>query len=423
MKVKGEHMKLNHKRTLIVGLAFMSISGFWQLYDFIIPLMMKTEFNIADTYAGVVMSLDNILALILLPYFGRLSDNTKTKMGRRMPFIIIGTIIASMAMLLLPYAAQHGSIKLFIIGLGVLLLSLASYRSPAVALMPDITIKPLRSMGNAIINLMGAVGGVIVLGLIALLPPEKIGSYYPIFISVSALMLGALLVMVVFVKENKWALEASETTKSLHIEEHEDLIQEKGSMGKEVKRSMIFLLVSISLWFMGYNAVISAFSRYATIHLDFSASQASMILLIANVAAIIGFIPIGKLSSKYGRKKMILLGLIVLGIAFGTAGLYQAYSPLMFINFILAGLSWATISVNSLPMVLEMSSEAEVGRFTGLYYSFSMAAQIITPILSGLLFDLIDYSILFPYAFVFIVLAFFTMSKVKHGDSVITNEL
>ena len=414
-------MKLNHKRTLIVGLAFMSISGFWQLYDFIIPLMMKTEFNIADTYAGIVMSLDNILALILLPYFGRLSDNTKTKYGRRMPFIVVGTMIASVAMMVLPFAAQKGSIILFIIGLAVLLLSLASYRSPAVALMPDITIKPLRSMGNAIINLMGAVGGVIVLGLIALLPPEKIGSYYPIFISVSLLMLGALVLMVLFVKENQWAQEASQLTKSLQIEEHEDLIQESGSMGKEVKRSMTFLLISISLWFMGYNAVISAFSRYATIHLGFTASQASLILLIANVAAIIGFIPIGKLSSKFGRKKMILSGLFVLAIAFGTAGLYSGYSPFMFVNFILAGLSWATISVNSLPMVLEMSSAAEVGRFTGLYYSFSMAAQIVTPILSGLLFDLIDYSILFPYSFIFIIAAIFTMSKVKHGDSVMTD--
>ena len=411
-------MKLNHKRTFLVGLAFMSISGFWQLYDFIIPLMMKTEFNIADTYAGVVMSLDNVLALILLPYFGRLSDDTKTKHGRRMPFIVIGTVIAAIAMLVLPFAAQKGSIILFIIGLAVLLLSLASYRSPAVALMPDITIKPLRSMGNAIINLMGAVGGVIVLGLIAILSPEKIGSYYPVFISVSLLMLVAMVIMIFFVKENKWAEEASELTESLKIEEHEDLIQEEGKMGKEVKRSMTFLLFSISLWFMGYNAVISAFSRYATIHLNFSASQASMILLIANVAAIIGFIPIGKLSSKIGRKKMILMGLVILSLSFGSASLYRSYSPLMFFNFILAGLSWAAISVNSLPMVLEMSSGQEVGKFTGLYYSFSMAAQIITPILSGLLFDLIDYSVLFPYSFVFLIASIFTMIQVKHGDSV-----
>lgn len=413
-------MKLNTKRTFLVGLAFMTISGFWQLYDFVIPLILKNEFMISDTLAGVVMSLDNVLALFLLPFFGALSDKTDTKYGKRMPFIVIGSILTIISMIIIPYASEARNFLAFAIGLALVLLSVASYRTPAVALMPDITIKPLRSGANAIINLMGAVGGVIVLIMISVLSPDKMGSYHSLFIAVASFILIAMLVMVFTVNEKQWSKEMQEKSIELGIDLDEDeegnLINNK-EMGKDVKRSMIFLLLSIALWFMGYNAVISAFSRYATIQIGFTGSQASNVLLIANVGAILSFIPIGKLSEKFGRKKMILIGVIVLTFAFGTAGLYKNFTPLMFANFLLAGFAWAAINVNSLPMVLEMASGDDIGRYTGLYYTFSMSAQIITPILSGLLFDLIGYKILFPYAAFFLVLAFFTMMNVHHGDS------
>ncbi len=413
-------MKINTKRTFLVGLAFMTISGFWQLYDFVIPLILKNEFMISDTLAGVVMSLDNVLALFLLPFFGALSDKTDTKYGKRMPFIVIGSILTIISMIIIPYASEARNFLAFAIGLALVLLSVASYRTPAVALMPDITIKPLRSGANAIINLMGAVGGVIVLIMISLLSPDKMGSYHSLFIAVASFILIAMLVMVFTVNEKQWSKEMQEKSIELGIDLNEDedgnLINNK-EMAKDVKRSMIFLLLSIALWFMGYNAVISAFSRYATIQIGFTGSQASNVLLIANVGAILSFIPIGKLSEKFGRKKMILIGVIVLTFAFGTAGLYKNFTPLMFANFLLAGFAWAAINVNSLPMVLEMASGDDIGRYTGLYYTFSMSAQIITPILSGLLFDLIGYKILFPYAAFFLVLAFFTMMNVHHGDS------
>ena len=412
-------MKLNTKRTFLVGLAFMTISGFWQLYDFVIPLILKNEFMISDTLAGVVMSLDNVLALFLLPFFGALSDKTDTKYGKRMPFIVIGSILTIISMIIIPYASEARNFLAFAIGLALVLLSVASYRTPAVALMPDITIKPLRSGANAIINLMGAVGGVIVLIMISLLSPDKMGSYHSLFIAVASFILIAMLIMVFTVNEKQWSKEMQEKSIELGIDLGEDedgnLINKE--MAKDVRRSMIFLLLSIALWFMGYNAVISAFSRYATIQIAFTGSQASNVLLIANVGAILSFIPIGKLSEKFGRKKMILIGVIVLTFAFGTAGLYKNFTPLMFANFLLAGFAWAAINVNSLPMVLEMASGDDIGRYTGLYYTFSMSAQIITPILSGLLFDLIGYKILFPYAAFFLVLAFFTMMNVHHGDS------
>ena len=410
-------MKLNNKRTLLVGLAFMSISGFWQLYDFVIPLILKNDFMISDTMSGVVMSLDNILALFLLPFFGSLSDKTHTKHGKRMPFIIVGSILTTIAMMIIPFAAEARNFIAFVIGLGFVLLAVASYRTPAVALMPDITIKPLRSNGNALISLLGAVGGVVVLVMISLLSPDKLGTYHQLFFAVAVFVLLSTVIMIFFVKENKWSKEMQEKSLKLGIDVDNQDSSDRKIMSKEVKRSMTFLLLSIALWFMGYNAVISAFSRYATIQIGFTDSQASNVLLIANVGAILSFIPIGILSNKFGRKRMIFIGVVVLAFAFGSATVYTEYKPLMFGNFLLAGFAWASINVNSLPMVLEMASGSDIGKYTGLYYTFSMSAQIITPILSGLLFDLVGYKILFPYSAFFLILAFVTMIFVNHGDS------
>lgn len=179
-------MKLNNKRTILVGLAFMSICAFWQLYDNIIPLILLNTFHLKDTVSGFIMSLDNILALFMLPLFGAFSDRVNTRMGKRMPFIVFGSILAAFTMLLLPIADLMQSMLLFFTALGLTLFAMATYRSPAVALMPDITPKPLRSKANAIINLMGAVGGIITLILITLLVPKTANpNYFPFFISIS----------------------------------------------------------------------------------------------------------------------------------------------------------------------------------------------------------------------------------------------
>ena len=413
-------MKLNIKRTLLVGIAFMTISSFWQLYDFSIPLMLKNDLGVSDTLSGVIMSLDNILALFMLPLFGALSDKTMTRFGKRMPFIIVGTIATVIGMLTLPYAASIRSLPLFIIALGIVLIFIATYRSPAVALMPDVTLKPLRSKGNAIINLMGALGGVVALVGLSLLDPTKKG-YFPVFFLIAGFMLVGLTVMMVTIRENQWAKEMAKDTIKYGVVE----IEEEGStskLPKDVQRSLNFILLSIALWFMGYNAVISAFSRYATNQIGLDGSQAAQILLVANIGAIISFIPVGQFSSKNGRKKTIMMGVVLLALVFLTAGFYTSFHPLMYVNFVLAGVAWASINVNSLPMVLEMAKDGDVGRYTGLYYTFSMSAQIITPILSGFLFDQMDnYTILFPYATFFVALAWITMSQVKHGDSILSD--
>ena len=410
-------MKLDIRKTVFVGIAFMTISAFWQLYDFAVPLMLYKEFKIPDTYSGVIMSLDNVLALFLLPFFGALSDNTQTKFGKRMPYITVGTIAVALGMLLLPYSVVKDNVILLVVSLAVVLIFMSVYRSPAVALMPDVTMKPLRSKGNAVINLMGAIGGMITLAGLPLFDPIKVG-YFPIFLMISGLMLAGLVIMLATVKENKWGEEMRHATEEFHVVEiEEDPVTHE--LPKEVKRSLVFILLSIAFWYMGYNAVTTAFSRYATIQIGLTGAQASLILLVANVGAIISFIPIGIFSSKVGRKKTILLGVIMLAVVFLTATFYTQFTPLIYLNFIFAGIAWAAINVNSLPMVLEMADSGNVGKYTGLYYTFSMSAQIVTPILSGLLFDLISYKVLFPYATFFVVLALITMMNVKHGDAVL----
>ena len=406
-------MKLNYKRTILIGLAFLSISSFWQMYDNIIPLILKNTFNLGETITGVIMASDNILALFLLPFFGALSDKVNTKIGKRMPFILTGTALALVFLMLLPYADMTKNFYLFVIALFFLLISLGTYRSPAVALMPDLTPKPLRSKGNAIINLMGAVGGIISLLLIKFLVGSgTTPNYFPLFSVVGLFMGSCVLILFMTIKENKLCQE-------LNIEDEEETeaeVKETKELPKDVKRSLIFMLLSIAFWFMGYNAVTTAFSRYATHVWGLQNGSYANCLMVATVSAIISYIPIGMLSGKIGRKNSILLGVVLLGLCFLGAGFYTQFHFTMNIFFCVIGFAWAAISVNSLPMVVEICDGGDIGKYTGLYYTFSMSAQVFTPILSGFLLEYVSYRTLFPYSFVCVVIAFCTMQMVNHGD-------
>lgn len=411
--MRGKHMKLNYKRTVLIGLAFLSISAFWQMYDNIIPLILKNTFHLGETVTGVIMAADNVLALFLLPIFGALSDKVNTRIGKRMPFILIGTALAVSLVMLLPYADATENMVLFVVALFLLLISMGLYRSPAVALMPDLTPKPLRSKGNAIINLMGAVGGVYTLVMIKVMVGSgDRPSYFPLFASVAIFMAVCVVILFLTIKENK-------LRKEIGVDEEEDEQAPKttADLPKEVKRSLAFMLLSIACWFIAYNAVTTAFSRYATHVWGMENGGYADCLMVATVAAIISYIPIGVISSKIGRKKTILIGVVLLGSCFFAAGLFNQYHPIMNLFFGIIGFAWAAINVNSLPMVVEISAAGEVGKYTGYYYTFSMAAQVITPILSGFLLEHVSYRTLFPYSVCFTILAFCTMQMVKHGDS------
>ncbi|WFA08834.1 MFS transporter [Tissierella sp. Yu-01] len=410
-------MKLNYKRTVLIGLAFLSISAFWQLYDNIIPLILQNTFGLGETFTGTIMALDNTLALFLLPLFGAFSDKVSTRMGKRTPFIITGTFIAVVFMMVIPYADQNKNFILFFISLGTVLVAMGLYRSPAVALMPDLTPKPLRSKANAIINLMGAVGGIFTLAMISFLIPKEITpNYSPIFFSVAALMVISIVILVLTISENKISKELKENNTMIE-EETEEQKGEKSEMPKEVKKSLIFILASVFLWFTAYNAVTTAFSRYAVKVWNLHGGGFANALMVATGAAILSYIPIGIISSNIGRKKTIIAGIILMSISYFFGFLFIEYSPIINIVFAFTGIGWSAINVNSYPMVVEMSKSSDVGKYTGLYYTFSMSAQILTPILSGFLLENISYRTLFPYSVVFSLASLCTMLLVKHGDS------
>ena len=429
-------MKLNYKRTLLSGLAFLAITAFWQMYDNVLPLILGNTFHLSESVTGAIMASDNILALFLLPLFGKLSDKTDTRIGKRMPYILFGTGVAIILTNILPlldnsYADSPSDFRLvsFIITLGLLLIAMSVFRSPSVALMPDITPKPLRSRGNAIINLMGALGGIIYLFFSALMYPESKTkalahvNYQPLLIFISILMFLSIGIMLLTVKEPSWSKENEQIEK-----EHPEWdLTEKGDnnrarLPRPVLRSMLFLLFSVALWYFAYNALTTWFTSYCSTLMGKNLGFASTCFLITNVGAIITFIPAGILASRIGRRKTILIGTLSFSLCFvfayfiTTSGSESALFT-MYIDFFIVGAAWALINVNSLPMCVEMCSGADTGKFTGYYYTASMSAQVVTPVLAGTLLKHVSYKILFPYAALFAFLSFITMLFVKHGDN------
>jgi len=419
-------MKLNVKRTTLIGLSFMSILCFWQFYDQVIPYLLENTFKIGTFSTNVIMSLDNVLAIFMLPLFGSISDKTNTKLGKRTPYILFGTVFAVGLMVLLSYYVRVINKTGFIIVLLVLLVCMAVYRSPAVAYMPDVTPKPLRSKANAIVNLVGYLGGIFATIVMMVLLKSKVnpdGSkvyvsdnpFSLVMLIIAGFMLVSVLVMVLFVNENKVVAEF----KAEICEEEEENLSGNRKLSRPEIKSLILILTSVFLWYAAYNAVTTAFSRYCekVWHTDLGTS--SGYLLVATVVAIVSFVPLGFVSSALGRKKTVILGVILMLVSYGGAFFIQKQTPVMYAVFAVVGIGWAAINVNSFPMVVELASGGNVGKYTGYYYTFSMAAQILTPVVSGYIIEhtKFGYKCLFPYAVVFMISALVTMAFVRHGDS------
>ena len=472
-------MKLDYRKTLLVGLAFLSIQMFWGFYEAVIAKMLIDSFGLSNLWSGVIMTFDNLLALFLLPLFGIWSDQTKSKFGKRTPFITIGIIIASVLIIGVAVADFYQQLAVSEMGIGAILpieingiitgyqfdfagdaqvyltkelatyarmdlvwtlvtakypwfligfifilllvlLSMSLYRTPAVSLMPDVTPKTLRSEANALINLMGAVGGILAIGLINFLAIE-FQPYVFAFGVLSFTMLIVLALFLLFVKEVRWVKENEQLSITLGLETQASIDEAKVSkiqLKPAVMRSFIFILLSVFLWFFGFNAVTSKFSVYASSVLELE--NYALPLLVANLSALIGFVPLAYLSNIFGRKKTILGGILFLALGmFGAIFLGPQSSWLIYPVMVTAGLGFAAINVNSYPMVVDLASGNDIGKFTGYYYTASMAAQILTPIVSGALMDFLPFrlQILFPYAFIFTVLSFVTMLFVNHGDN------
>lgn len=520
-------MKLNYRNTFYIGLIFFIISLFWQTYDMMIARTMIDKFGLNQTWSGIVMAIDNIMAVILLPLFGALSDKSNAKKGRRTPYIIVGTILAAFAFMFLSYADYLQTLKIqatdiveehydiafgddvdskerdhwyividqmdderqnaFLLGdisyrelmeyedqikdpmlailadngetlnnrdlstikdmyytylsdrawevtaqnplnliifgsiLFISLVAMAIFRSPAVALMPDVTIKPLRSKANAIITLMGALGGILAVYIIMLsgLNKHAYDHHGIVFIIVGVVMIITLIIFLWKVDEPKLVKEKQAIDKQLGIAPEQIQNQPKKTLKSlTIKRrmSLYFLLASVFLLFMGYNAVMSKLADYLpkVLNLNYFDYQ----FIVAQAVVIIAILPIGLLSMVLGRRRTVLLGMVLMIVALMSAARISEGNSWLIAGMIaLAGIGWTMIGINTYVMVVEVSKGYDVGRYTGYYYAASMSAQIITPILSGVLMDMYGRIILFPYAAVFVTLSLFTMLFVKQGDA------
>jgi MFS family permease len=519
-------MKLNYKTTAYIGIIFLAISLFWQAYDLVIPKILIDKFGLNQFQSGIVMALDNLIAVILLPVFGLISDKSNHKKGKRTFYIIIGTVVAAFAFMGLSftdyiqtekvkttdiieshyelafndvsditlkshwytvidvmknerdlayasneitldayqswYEDDYLTIKqilddsettlstrdiskvqdayynylslrafeltqedplvlfVFIATLIIAIIAMSIYRTPAVALMPDVTIKPLRTEANAIVTLMGAIGGVFAVFVLMVfgLSNASYGYYIPIFITVGIVMIITLIIFLKNIHEPQLVEKRIETEHLMHLDITDVYEHPTQILTKQKRHSLYLLLATIFFIFFSYNAVMSKISDYLpkVLNLEFYEWQ----IIIAQALIVLSILPMGLLSMILGRKKSMIYGLIMIIMGFGImtfVGENQIY--LTAIVVVVAGFGWVLTGVNAYPMVVELSKGDNVGRYTGYYYMASMSAQIITPVLSGLLMDysILGRLILFPYATVFAIVALAILIFVRHGDT------
>ncbi len=427
--MKEKNLKgLNWRRTILATLPFAGALAFWQAYDGLIPLILRDSFHMGDTLAGTVMALDNIFALFLLPFFGSLSDKSTSRLGRRTPFILAGSVITALLIPVLIIAEQKVNLVFFLATLVVLLIALASYRSPCVALMPDVTPRPVRSKADAFNSLMAAVAGVIVLGCISAMVPEVADpNYMPVFLVVSGLILGCTLIYMLFFRERKEVQEMHQESVMMGIPEEEADLEEEGGQEKEtnavVRRSLIGILICVFFYFMASNAVTTAFSKYASQMWGMAGGSYANFQMVATVVTLIAYMPMAQLSCVIGRKKTTYLGIVLMIVGGLLVFFTHGYTPLLYIWVCIAAVGMGTVSITIYPMIMEVASEKTTGRYTGYYYTASMSAQILTPILSGAVMEFIGYQYLYLYSVICAAIAFLPLFMVKHGDTVLLKEI
>ncbi len=426
---KAGGLRLNLKRTFLIGFAFFGILLLWQVYDswcptFLTDIFARRMYDISSAelkagdpdkilnvqwIVGIIMACDNLAALILLPIFGNLSDRTKTPIGKRMPYILVGTLVSAVAFPFIPLFFHYNNVAAMVVMMAIVLMFMMMYRNPAVALMPDITPKPLRAKANGIINIMGYLGGAFatVLGIFL-----KLSDYINVadearklwiieipFIIASVLMVISAFVLFATIKENKIAekikdeMELGEQMAAI-----ENPVSDDAPMSKANRRMLLAILGAEFLWFMADNAIGTYIGNYVIYYLNSASSSTMLLTIIGGVASVVGFAIAGSVADRIGRKWTISLGLAVTVVALavmcfvaptkavvGVNG-EHAFPKLLFAVWAIKGFGMALVHNCSFPMVVELCSNKKIGRFTGFYYAASMSAQTITPILLGLVF-------------------------------------
>jgi len=388
-----------------------------------VPIFLK-DFNLSSTAIGFVMTIDNIFAIILLPLLGVLSDQTRTRFGRRMPYILIGAPFAALTFSLIPLTRSWHVLWLMMLNIIFMNFFMALFRSPVIALMPDITPPEKRSQANGVINFMGGVGAL--LAYFGGKPLYDANFALPFYVG-AILMLIACMLVVIFVKEDaKYRVRNSEEGvkfSNVYKKSYMDIKSNMKDVFASKDRSLLMMLLSILFWFIGYNAIETFFTSYAKYRIGISESTGALILGIFSLTFMLFSIPAGFIGAKIGRKKTMTIGLILLFLVILLTLLMglgiedkNLLTMVFFIIFAIGGFGWAMINVNSLPTIVDMTTEEKVGGYTGLYYFFSMSANIIAPPLAGLFIDKVSYDTLLILSCVFFGLALITLQFVKRGD-------
>lgn len=428
-KIAGRSLAvLNVRRTVLVTLPFMGALTFWQAYDGLVPLMFKNTFGMGDTSTGVFMSLDNVLALFMLPLMGALSDRTTTRWGRRTPFIVVGALLAAALTPLIAVANGMHNLPLFVTVLVATLVVLSIYRSPSVALMPDVTPRPVRSKADAFNSLMAAVGGVIVLVAISLLvPAEENPDYIPVYLVISFMLLMTTIIFMVFFREPREVGAMHHESAELGIPEDEIEASDEGGKEREKdpvrRRSLVCVLACVFFYFMANNAVTSGISRYADVVWDMAGGSYAQVQTVATLAAIVAYMPMAELSCRIGRKVTTYVGIALMVASPLLISGASEFSIIIYMWVAAFGIGMATVSLTVYPMIMELASANSTGRYTGLYYTASMSAQIVTPILSGAVMQFVGYRYLYVYVAVCAAISAVPLPFVKNVDSLTMDEV
>ena len=413
-------LEFSQRKTFLLGFGFLGVSMIWAMYNAYLPVFLKETFHLSSFIVGAIMTIDNIFAILLLPFLGALSDSTNTKIGKRRPYILVGAPLAMIFFILIPFANKTQTLGLMMLTVIFMNLAMAIYRTPVIALMPDITPSKYRSHANGIINFMGGAGALLVYFAGKPLYDKDIS--YP-FIAAGIFMFIACMLVVIFIKDDAHTTNETVKVESVSLKKTFSDLMDNFKDVLKGEKSLLAVLAAIFCWFVGFNAIETFFTSYAKFYLGMKESTGAMILGFYSLFFIIAAIPAGIIGTKFSRNKTIRIGIFFLMFILIVATFFKAFLSLA-ILFSLAGCAWAFINVNSLPMVVDMSTPAKLGGYTGLYYFSSQAANIVAPPLAGFGIDIFTaggakpegyMSLLFFSAF-FFLLALILMMFVKRGE-------
>ncbi|WP_147803317.1 MFS transporter [Alkalicoccus halolimnae] len=406
---------MSYKKIFVIGCGFFALMLVWTFYNAYMPLILG-DFIESAAIRGGIMGLDNLLAVLLIPVIGAWSDRLRTRIGNRLPFLVVGMPVAALFFILIPYGAMVTLWVLLVVDI-IFLFAMTIYRAPVIALMPDHTPPEKRSSANGIINFMGGVGAIIALfGLSALYGIDRT---YP-FIAAGLLLLLSFLLLYITVDRNPPYAEPAGNDLSGIQESSPSFWKSLAKLKEQEFRGHLFILTAIFIYFIGYSGVEAQFTIYAVEYLGMEESNAGFTLGFFSLSFVLFAIPAGLIGNRWGKAPVMLIGLVMLPLVFIVIPSAPALSQiipginatlLLQILLLLGGVFWAFINVQAYPLVADLGGKKKIGYFTGLYYLFSMASSIIAPGFLGLLMDVFTHPFLFYGAALSFIIAFFLLRK------------